>query len=116
MGMGNVPTKEIVDSLEFAINHLGITLLIVMGHSDCGAVTEALQNDIVGGVFAQIALSHEPDLDDSIANNAEHGISTILGRSYLIEDAVKIGHVQIVAGVLDIASGEFELVAQTQLG
>ncbi len=112
---GNIPTPEIVESIEYAIGQLGTTLIVVMGHSSCGAVTAALTNEVVDGLFAQVALAPTPDLDDCIAHNAEQGINTILNRSYMIEEAVKNGSVQIVAGVQDIASGEFELVAQTQL-
>ena len=112
---GNIPTPEIVESIEYTVGHLGTTLIVVMGHSSCGAVTAALQNEAVDGLFAQVALAPTPDLDDCIAHNAEQGINTILNRSYMIEQAVKVGSVQIVAGVQDIASGSFELVAQTQL-
>ncbi len=113
---GNIPTSEIVESIEYAVGHLGTTLIVVMGHSSCGAVTAALQSEFVDGLFAQVALAPTRDLDDCIAHNAEHGINAILARSPMIEDAVKNGVVQIVAGVQDIASGRFELVAQTQLG
>ena len=112
---GNIPTPEIVESIEYAVGHLGTTFIVVMGHSTCGAVTAALTNEVVDGLFAQVALAPTPDLDECIAHNAEQGIATILNRSYFIEKAVKTGAVQIVAGVQDIASGEFELVAQTQL-
>jgi carbonic anhydrase len=112
---GNIPTHEIVESIEYAVGHLGTRLIVVMGHSSCGAVTAALQNEVVEGLFAQVALSPIPDLDECIAHNAEQGIATILDRSPMIEEAVKSGYVQIIAGVQDIASGEFELVAQTQL-
>ena len=113
--VGNVPTSEIVDSIEFAIQYFGLSLIVVMGHSQCLAVRVAMENEFPEGIFAQIALSPTRDLDETIANNCEQGIATILNRSVLIEDMVKTGSVQIVAGVLDIASGEFELVAQTQL-
>ncbi len=112
---GNIPTPEIVESLEYAVGHLGVGLIVVMGHSNCGAVTAAFQSEQPTGLFSQIALSSIPDLDECIAHNAEHGLTTILNSSYLIENAVKKGTVQIVAGVFDIPSGEFELVAQTQL-
>jgi carbonic anhydrase len=112
---GNIPTPEIVESIEYTVGHLGTRLIVVMGHSSCGAVTAALQNEVVDGLFAQVALSPIPDLNECISHNAEQGIATILGRSPMIEEAVKSGDVQIVAGVQDIATGEFELVAQTQL-
>ncbi|MBT4530033.1 MAG: carbonic anhydrase [Phycisphaerae bacterium] len=110
---GNIPTQEIVESIEYTVQHLGTTLVIVMGHSNCVAVTAALQNEFVDGVFAQVALSPIPELDECIAFNAEHGIATILNRSYVLEQKVQQGTLRIVAGVQDIASGEFELVAQT---
>jgi carbonic anhydrase len=112
---GNIPTPEIVDSLEFAIQYLGLSLIVIMGHSHCSAVRFAMENEFPEGIFSQITLSPTPDLDETIANNSEQGIATILNRSYFIEDVVKKGAVQIVAGVQDIASGEFDLVAQTQL-
>ncbi len=112
---GNIPTPEIVESIEYTVGHLGTTLIVVMGHSNCGAVIAALQNEVVDGVFAKVALLPIPDVDECIAHNAEQGIATILNHSMFIEEEVKKGEVQIVAGVQDIASGEFELVAQTQL-
>jgi carbonic anhydrase len=112
---GNIPTPEIIESLEYAMNHLGVSLLVIMGHTSCGAISAALHNEFVDGLFAQIALSPNLDPDECAAHNAEQGISTILDSSIQIEEAVKNGFVQIVAGVQDIASGEFELVAQTQL-
>ena len=112
---GNIPTPEIVESLEYAVEHLGVTLIVVMGHSDCGAVTAAFQSERPVGLFSQIALSSIPDLDECVAHNAEQGVTTMLNTSRVIENNVKNGTLQLVAGVFDIPSGEFELIAQTQL-
>lgn len=112
---GNIPTPEIVDSFEFAVQYFGLSLIVIMGHSQCSAVRAAMENEFPEGIFAHIALLPTPDINETIAYNSENGIATILNRSKLIEDAVKVGALQIVAGVQDIASGEFELVAQTQL-
>ncbi|MDP6542219.1 MAG: carbonic anhydrase, partial [Phycisphaerales bacterium] len=40
---GNVPTPEIIESLEYAVWQLSVSLVVVAGHSDCGAVTAALE-------------------------------------------------------------------------
>ena len=110
---GNIPTLDIIESMEFAVHSFGISLIVIMGHSQCGAVTVAMQQNITGGVFAQVSLAPIPDLDECIAHNAEQGVTRILESSLYLEQAVQNGTLQIVAGVQDIESGAFELVAQT---
>jgi len=112
---GNIPTPEIVQSLDFAVQALGVSLIVVMGHTQCSAVKAAAENEFPEGIFAQIALTPDPDINETIAYNCEQGIDTILNRSQFIEQGVKAGGIQIVAGVLEIETGEFELVAKTQL-
>jgi len=108
---GNVPTPEIIESLEFAVVHLGVQLIVVAGHSSCGAVTAAFESDHPQGLFSQIALSSH-DLEDCIAHNAKQGVKTILDRSPLILAAVESGNITVVAGVQDIASGKFDVLEQ----
>ena len=107
---GNVPTPEIVESLEYAVWQLSVSLVVVAGHSDCGAVTAALESDCPQGLFSQVALSPIRDLDESIAYNANQGANTILDRSSLILDAVESGKLCVVSGVQDIASGKFAVL------
>lgn len=44
---GNACTSATVGSLEYGIGHLGISLLVVMGHEGCGAVTAAYATDAI---------------------------------------------------------------------
>ncbi len=106
-----MPTPEIIESLEFAVVHLGVQLIVVAGHSSCGAVTAAFESDHPQGLFSQIALSSH-DLEDCIAHNAKQGVKTILDRSPLILAAVESGNITVVAGVQDIASGKFDVLEQ----
>ena len=108
---GNVPTPEIVESLEYAVGQLSCPLIVVMGHTNCGAVAHATAHLPTKGLFSMIDIPH--DDEDAIAFNAEQGIPKIMVSSDMIQEAVKIGQVQIIAGVYDIGSGQFELVAQT---
>jgi carbonic anhydrase len=107
---GNVPTSEIIESLEYAVGFLGVQLIVVMGHSSCGAVTAALESEFSQGLFSQIALSPIPDLNESISHNAKQGAKTILDCSPLILDAIESGDLAVTSGVQDIASGKFTVL------
>jgi carbonic anhydrase len=107
---GNVPTSEIIESLEYAVGFLGVQLIVVMGHSSCGAVTAALESEFAEGLFSQIALSPIPDLNESISHNAKQGAKTILDCSPLILDAIESGDLAVTSGVQDIASGKFTVL------
>ncbi|MDP7009155.1 MAG: carbonic anhydrase [Phycisphaerales bacterium] len=111
---GNVPTPEIIESLEYAVGHLGVQLIVVAGHASCGAVTAAFESDHPQGLFSQIALSPTPNLDESIAHNATQGAKTILDQSPLILEAVESGNATVVSGVQDIASGTFTVLDRYQ--
>jgi len=107
---GNIPTTEMIESLDYAVSFLGVPLLVVMGHSSCGAVTAALESDFPQGMFSQIALSPIPDLNESIAHNARQGVKTLLDRSPLILEAIESGDLAVASGVQDIASGKFTVL------
>ncbi len=110
---GNVPTPEIAQSLEYAVGTLGCGLIVIMGHTYCGAVAHAIAHEPTEGLFSMVNIPY--DEEDAHAFNAEQGIPKLMGLSPMIEAKVMSGELQIVAGVYDIESGEFELVAQTRL-
>lgn len=107
---GNIPTPEIIESLEYSVGFLGAKLIVVMGHSSCGVVIAALESDFPQGMFSQIALSPIPDLNESIAHNARQGVKTLLDRSPLILEAIESGDLAVASGVQDIASGTFTVL------
>lgn len=110
---GNVPTPEIVESLEYAVGPLGCNLIVIMGHTCCGAIGHAIDQQPTEGLFSLVDIPM--NAEDPYAFNAEQGIPKILSFSPFIEEKVLKGDVQIVAGVYDITSGMFDLVAQTKL-
>jgi len=119
---GNVPTPEIIGSIEYAVAVLGSKLIVVMGHSSCGAVSAAMGDTselpqplrlLIGQVQLPSTQKH-PDytLSDAIVCNAQHGIHVLLTGSEVIANAVEAGDLEIVSGVQDLATGEFTLIKQ----
>jgi carbonic anhydrase len=75
---GNVATREEIASLEYAVGVLGSKLVVVLGHTSCGAVTAAVQGDAVPGqisaLFQHIApnLSEGASVERAIEENVRH--------------------------------------------
>ena len=122
---GNIPTAEIVASLEYAIAALGTKLIVIMGHSSCGAVTAALADEnarrsLPGGLPALVERIHrcttdldmdsETALDDAIAKNACSAIDQLLDMSKVISGLVETREVQVIAGVENLKNGRFDIV------
>jgi carbonic anhydrase len=70
---GNVPDKNMLASIEYAVKHLGVDVIIVLGHTRCGAVKAALdiKSNVVGKDEEEKAESFLPLLIEKIANNIE---------------------------------------------
>ena len=107
---GNVPTTDIIESLEYAVSLLGVPLLVVMGHTSCGAVKEALVSEYPRGLFSRIALPSVSNLHEAIIYNTKESVKTILDRSPLILDSIESGDLTVTSGVQDIASGKFTVL------
>ena len=124
---GNIPTVEIVASLEYAVCVLGTKLIVIMGHSSCGAVTAALEDEMTRSHLPgnlpelierihvstrDVAPNSKTMLDDAIAANARCAVDQLLQMSHVIKDLVDREEVQVIAGVEDLKSGHFEVLRQ----
>ena len=122
---GNIPTPDIVASMEFAVAVLGSPLIVVMGHSSCGAVDAAVKHidsveslpGSLPGLVSQIlpAAIETKDssgdrLKNAIAANVVNGMQRLPKMSEILNDGHEAGTLKIVGGVYDLKSGRFNLV------
>ncbi|HOB49951.1 MAG TPA: carbonic anhydrase [Mycobacterium sp.] len=114
---GNIadsPTN--LGSIEFGQAVLGSKVLMVLGHSDCGAVKAALEKATPGANIQAIIDAIAPgiagatDLDDAITRNVRAVIDRIRTKSTLLRDAEKAGAVKIVGAVYNIKTAEVTLL------
>ncbi|HTR46242.1 MAG TPA: carbonic anhydrase [Verrucomicrobiae bacterium] len=113
---GNMVTPEVTASLEYAVAVLGVQALLVLGHTNCGAVTAAMQAMAVPGQISILYKHLQPavaqsggDLGKAIETNARQQADLLRSSSTVIRDAVKGGKLRVEAGIYDLATGRVRL-------
>jgi carbonic anhydrase len=122
---GNVADDTVLGSIEYAVEHLGSPLVVVMGHERCGAVKATIdaagsKEPIPGHIGALVsavkpALEAEPPtpadtlLDRVVVANVRH-VTSQISADELVAHLVKEGKVKVVGGRYDLDTGEFKLV------
>ena len=115
---GNFITPEIIGSLEYGAAVLGTKVILVMGHSNCGAVKATIQGKEVPGQISSFFPHIQPAVDQAGSNlesatkaNAKIQ-ATLLGESStVISGLVKSGSVKVVAGYYDLGTGSVTLLS-----
>ena len=108
-------------SIEYAIAELGVRLVMVLGHSKCGAVKAAIAhidaNDALPGSIGPLvdiikpavaAMKGKPGdkLDNVIRANVERGVERLKGLEPILAGAITKGELKVVGGVYDLRSGK----------
>jgi carbonic anhydrase len=115
---GNIEDANILGSLEFAAKIKGSKLIVVMGHSKCGAVQGALDNAELGNLTQLVKqikpaitgdkTNPEKMLDETSRKNVKLTIEKILKNSEVIAGLVKEGKVKIAGAYYDLNTGNVE--------
>lgn len=117
---GQIVDAAALGSIEYAVAKLGVPLIFVLGHGDCGAVKAAVAGAKFPGhlnsVIAEIepavvqARAEQGDLmDNATAKNVDLIIEKISQSEPILKDAIAGGQVQITGGVYHLASGQVKL-------
>jgi carbonic anhydrase len=114
---GNIVTPEIIASLEYGVAVLEVKVILVMGHTNCGAVQATIQAKEVPGQISALYPHIQPAIDQAgpsleMATKANAKIQAALLReaSTVIAGAVKEGKLQVVAASYDIGTGAVTLL------
>ena len=106
---GNVVDDDVLGSIEYAVEHLGTPLVVVLGHSCCGAVTATCQGGELPGHIVDIAQRIRPAISTGccIDDNARHHAQRM---AQLVEEDEIVHHIgaKVVAAFYDIRSGKVE--------
>lgn len=111
---GNVVGEYVLGSVEYSVNHLNTPLVVVLGHTECGAVGAALSSSgdaHIASIVSEIrdAVGSEHDYDEAIRLNARHSVEK-LQQQVNLTDKMR-DKLKIVGALYDIATGEVEFFA-----
>jgi len=113
---GNLVTPEIIASLEYSVAVLGIKVILVIGHTNCGAVKAAMKSDNVPGQISSLYQHLRPavaqsggSLAKAIEANAQIQADLLRTSSTVIRDALKAGTLIVKSGVYDLGTGKVSL-------
>lgn len=124
---GNIASLNAIGSIEYAVKVLGSQLIVVMGHTHCGAVKGACDDihmDNLDGLLDHIRPAVEAETEtvenrnstnesfvENVSRlNVEHNINFILQRSSIIRNLVNSGEVGICGSIYDIVTGKAEFI------
>ena len=113
---GNSAFDEAMASVEYGVNILKTPLLMVMGHSGCGAVTAAMDTNPLTPSLDQLIqpirenIHGSSDLEDAVKRNALASASTLIQRSTVLAEAKASGALKLVVGCFQLSSGVVSLI------
>lgn len=117
---GNYLTDDGLGSIEYSVAVLNSKLIVVLGHSGCGAVSAAVSyvesgivqpghiQDFVMAISPAAKAAKERPGDwvtNAITENVERNAHALTAQSGIVHDAIESGRVQIARGVYDLHSG-----------
>ena len=114
---GNIINEDILGSLEYACGVAGSKILVVMGHTKCGAVTAACQNVEMGNITTLLkkikpAIAEakmnlgEVKIEEVTKLNIHHSIDQIRKNSSILADLEKTGKIKIIGAVYNVENGQ----------
>lgn len=117
---GNIINDEILGSIEIACEKLGTKLIVVMGHSKCGAIMLAANSVRTGKISTitdkielaisqcdhQLNQSSEQRIDTISWLNVHNSVSEIIEKSKYVEKKVELGDIKLVSAFYEVETGK----------
>ena len=118
---GNIVNNDILASIEYAVKYVGSKILVVLGHTECGAIKSAkagVQDGHITDLLKRIQPSiskamlkdeEEHLFTDNVAYaNVENSMEEILTRSGIVKEMFAKGEIGIVGAIYNIENGKVD--------
>ncbi len=129
---GNVVNTDIIGSLEFACKLAGSKLIVVLGHTNCGAIKGACDHVEMGNLTELLSKIQPAVYQETLTTkresrtsknevfvenvtdiNVKRSVKTIVNRSYILEQMIEKGEIAIIGAKHHLESGKVEFYDDT---
>ena len=121
---GNVVNEDMLGSIEYGCKVAGSKIVLVLGHSSCGAVTAACKDVKLGNITPLLSkiqpavkqvmkkgVKLSPDIIQKVSDvNVSYGISRIRKESKILADMEKKGEIMILGAMYDVKNGTVSIL------
>lgn len=128
---GNIVNEDILGSMEFACKVAGSKIIVVLGHTKCGAIKGACDHVEMGNLTALLSkirpavedentvkenrTSSNSEFVEKVAKiNVQRTVTAILERSPILKEMIENGELAIVGGIHDLNNGEVTFMESHQ--
>lgn len=121
---GNIASKENLASIEYAVANLNASLIVVLGHTKCGAVAAACSGKHLPGNLPQLMiyitpavkqvrsrrsqLTEEAFIEEVAQENVRQTLKSIYSHSKVVQQFAQSGKVKFAGGVYDLRKGTIQ--------
>ncbi len=119
---GNVIDDHGLGSIEYAVDHLGARLIVVLGHQSCGAVKAAKETiaakgkapghiqSLVTAIQPVVETTAKDDLDTTVKANVKHVVQALRSSTPILKAKVDSDEVQVIGGYYSLDTGAVSLL------
>ena len=127
---GHTLSQDVMGSIEYAVQELGVQLVMILGHNNCGAVKSAVKTysdeDSRGAGNVQAILDHiypavkktcsccdagsKDFIDKAVKENVRYQVSELIKKDRYIAALLKFNQIKVVGAYYDIAASTIELL------
>lgn len=114
---GNIINDDILGSLEFSSGVKNVTLIVVLGHSKCGAVMAAMNKSSVPKKFGELhklirkVKLNDNDVNTNIKHNVENSVQEI--KSHLLKkNIIKNENIIVIGAIYDVCTGKVQFIEE----
>jgi carbonic anhydrase len=121
---GNIINDEGLGSIEYAVDHLGSHLILVLGHQRCGAVQAAKETiaakgkapghieSLVTAIKPAVEATAKDDLDATIKANVKNVVQALRSSTPILKAKVDSGEIQVIGGYYSLDTGAVTFLEQ----
>ena len=113
---GNIANTSTIASIEYAVAHIGVNLVVVLGHDNCGAIAAAIEggdggkniNHLLSHIMPVLNSVEDKSVNNVARENTKYVVEQIVNNSEIVKNAVNKESFKILPAYYYLQSGKVD--------